>query len=251
MSKKSQKYLKSPVSKRQKNANIVELRFKGEEDGILIHEICLKGYNLEKYLAEGGYGTVYQACDMEKKCDYVIKIQKLDFNNEPKMDDWLREVKMTGILSIEHDIGPKFLGAWLCEQDEVGIIVSELWDGRLYDCPPRYLIEKLQAQIDKINELGYVHGDILSKNILVKKDVDGKIVDATLTDFGTVATAKQWKEDEKDYGFITDFYKYHTDLVNETREYYLDNQITKKDVIKNPLHFDKALMYFFNKHCKK
>jgi serine/threonine protein kinase len=250
MSKSSQKFLKSPVIKREGPIDKIKLKFQTER--LYINKICLKGYKLEKYIAEGGYGLVYQACDTENKCNYAIKIQPLYFNNETRIDDWLREVKLTGILNIEHDIGPKFIGAWLCEEDQVGIIISELWDGQLdnFVCPPKYLIEKLQKQIDIINNLGYVHGDIRPRNILVKKNKENEIIDVTLTDFGTVNTPEQWKQDEKDYGFIKSYYNDHFDMDSESYDYYKDNKITLKDVIKDPFHFDKALIYYFNKYCK-
>lgn len=251
MSKKSPKVLRSPVTIRETVFDAFGVRFQGDEEGIMLHKICLKGYKLKKYIAEGSYGVVYQACDMKKTCNYVVKIQQLDFHDETKMDDWLRETEITGMLSMKYDIGPKFLGAWLCEQDQVGIIVSELWDGTLFGCPSKELINKLQQQIDTINNLGYVHGDILPKNILVKKDSKGKIIDITLTDFGTVNTVKQWKKDEKNYGYLETFYEYHTNSQNVTKFYYKDNRIKLADVIENPMYLDKSLMYYFDKFCNK
>jgi len=247
--KRSPRFLTSPVTKRS-YTDPIALQFRNNKYGMIIQKICLKGYELKKYLAEGSYGVVYQACDTEQNCNYVMKIQQFSLEDKTKTDDWLREVRMNGILSIEHDIGPKFLGAWYCEQDLVGIIVSELWDGQLFGCPSRELIDKLQKQIDTINELGYVHGDILQKNILVKKDNKGKIIDLTLTDFGSVKTIKEWKKDQENIGLITDFYRYHLSY-KPTRDYYEDNQIILEDVIENPPYLDRSLMYYFNKYCKK
>jgi serine/threonine protein kinase len=248
--KRSPKFLKSPVIERD-TVNI-RLNFHRSPYDITINEKCLKGYELKKYLAEGAFGIVYQACNMEKKCNYAIKFQQLDFGDEANVDNWLREIKITGMLSIEHEIGPKFLGAWLCLRDQVGIIVSELWDGQLVveDCPSKHLIDKLQKQIDKINDLGYVHGDILQKNILVKKDKEGKIIDLTLTDFGSVKTIKEWKKEQKEIKLIKIYYDYHLSF-KPTRDYYEDNQIILEDVIENPLYLDRALMYYFNKYCNK
>lgn len=244
--------LQSPVTQRMGRKKYVGITHKGVEDSMIIHKVCLKGYKFKKYLAEGNYGVVYQACDAKKNCNYVIKIQYVDPNNKVKMSEWLNEIKLTGILSIKYDIGPKFLGAWLCQEDELGIIVAELWDGNLIgSCPSKCFINKLENQIEIINELGYVHGDVFGRNILVKKDNKGTIADITLTDFGLMQTFEGWKEDEKNYGVIEQFYKIYTDNEATTKFYFKDHKISLKDVIEDPTHFDKAYIYYLRNYCKQ
>lgn len=216
---------------------------------IKIKTICLHGYQLQKYIAEGTYGVVYKTCAIDGNCNYVIKIQKFDSKDSDNINDWHKEVKLTKLLN-EHNIGAKIAGSWLCDKE--GFIVSELWDGDLknYECPPRNLVRKLKTEIETLHGLGYVHGDILPKNILVKRDQRGRIIDATLSDFGTVDTPQNWKKSEKEFGWIETFYDYH---INDSHpfnfHYYKNNRISLSNVIDNPSHLDMDLIYYFENFC--
>lgn len=213
-----------------------------------IHEICLNGYELEDFLANGAFGSVYQVCNTDGDCNYVIKIQELEHG----LPHWEREVKMTKLLN-EYNIGPKFIGAWHCEDDNIGMIVCELWSGRLQkdECLPDDLVDKIEDQVKTLGSLGLVHGDILPKNILIKRDENDEIIDATITDFGSVMTIKDWLQNQVDYDTIETFYNYQNHKKNpETRLFYFDNHISLEDVIDDPTLLDASLIYFL-KNCIK
>ena len=48
----------------------------GNNKEATVHEICLNGYQTQDFLASGGYGAVYQVCDLKGDCNYVMKIQE-------------------------------------------------------------------------------------------------------------------------------------------------------------------------------
>lgn len=223
-----------------------------------IAKICLDGYNLTKYLAEGTYGVVFKTgCDIKGDCKYVIKIQILD-DDEELIRGWEKEAMLVKLLSKKYNIGAGLIGAWRCG-NETGLIVTELWDGDLQldtqpnvnpSCITKKLINKLKTQIKTLHDIGYVHGDILPKNILVKKNNQGVVTDVTLSDFGSVNTPQGWRDEEVPgpESWIEIWYGYH---LNHPflEEYYEDNNITLKDVIKNPALLDFDLIYYFEKYC--
>ncbi len=145
-----------------------------------------------------------------------------------------------------YNIGAKFVGAWFCQDDYVGIIISELWSGELLldddECLPDDLVDKLSNQVKVIHNLGLVHGDILPKNILIKRNTDGIIIDATITDFGSVSTTEDWKTNKDITSQIKTYYDYHNQFPNMSM-FYTDNNITLKQVVEDPTLLDDALIY--------
>lgn len=102
-------------------------------------------------------------------------------------------------------IGPHFVAvaAWKCE--DVGFLVMEKWDGTLRPSDKlskKALIGKLEDQVGKLKGMGLVHGDILHKNILVRRDSSGNVKDVT-----SMATKEAW---QADIPFLTTMYLYHT-----------------------------------------
>ena len=211
-----------------------------------MHKICLNGYELQNFLAGGTFGAVYKSCSPDGDCNYVVKIQ--DLNDSDRKVEWETEVETTKLLD-SYNIGSKFIGAWFCDEDKIGFIVSELWsgslapEGEIAPCLPTKLIDKLMKEIKTINELKLVHGDILPKNVLVKKDYRGNIIDATVTDFGSVQSIKQWKKDQDSFGWINTMYRYHLDDPN-LRSFYKDGGIRLQDIIADPKLLDKPLIYY-------
>lgn len=114
--------------------------------------------------------------------------------------------------------------------------MTEKWDGELpIDvCLPEELLQKLCNEIEKLHSLGYVHGDILEKNVLVRKN-QGQIVDATLSDFGTVDNDWSRRPDR-----VKTFYDYHK---LSGLAYYNDNNLSLEDVQRDPSLLDKAMMW--------
>lgn len=205
---------------------------------------CLKGYEIKKMLGKGTFGVVHEACEMEDQCDYTFKMLDL-LGIESTEEDYIKEVNTMEMLSNGYDIGPKFFKSWVC--DDVAFIVTEKWDSSLpvNVCVPANLIEKLINQIGQLHALGLVHGDILEKNVLVKMQKN-KITDITLTDFGSIQTAKDWQADPQ---WILTYYGYHHNA--GLHAYYKDNGISSADVINDPTHLDRALVYKLKKICNK
>ena len=216
------------------------------------------------YVYEGTYGIVYQACDADKNCDYVIKVQILE--HESDIIDWRKEVELN-IKFNEYDIGPKIASAWICnderQQQIFGIFAAEIWDDNLgteevEKCPPKHLIDKLETQIKTIHKLGYVHGDIMPKNVLVRKDRNGDIIDLTITDFGTVDTPIAWKRKDGEYNWIRTFYDYHAYFPYGVESgqhgflwpYYQNSYITLDDLRKDPGLMDNDILYYLRNKCK-
>lgn len=211
------------------------------------------------YIYEGTYGIVYQVCDASKNCNYVMKVQNL--TSEGQINDWKKEVELM-IKFNKYDIGPIVSAAWMCHnkltEQVFGIFTSEIWDGNLGAgdidaCPSKELIDKIERQIKTIHKLGYAHGDIMPKNILVKKDSNGIITDVTVTDFGTVDTPEEWRRKQSEYDWINTFYDYHINYVkNNTflRPYFTNSFITLEDVIADPMLLDNDIVYYLRNRCK-
>lgn len=251
----------------RRNGKAVQIQAKCLENytpkGRLINKSELRGKDINKvyeilkeggYIHEGTYGVVYQACDTEKNCNYVIKIQIIE--DEDDLKTWRKEVEIM-IKFNEYGIGPHVSAAWTCTDGTrlFGIFAAEKWDGNLGDgdvekCPPKHLIDKLESQIKTIHKLGYVHGDIMPKNVLVKKDSKGNITDLTITDFGTVDTPANWKLEQSSSGWIDTFYSYHTEgYFRFLYPYYKNSRITIEDVRKSPGLMDYDLPFYLRQKC--
>ena len=172
-------------------------------------------------------------------------------------DAFERESELMKLMS-DHKIGPKFLSSWSAEG--VGFIATERWDCSLYDYFANFarkfkrraiihpkVIACLEQKIHTLNDLGYVHGDILDKNILVKH-IDFKITNICLTDFGLTDKAETWR---KNPAFMKKMLDYHSDVVNKTHFYFKDMGITLDMLLDQPLHMDKALLYYYYHYHKK
>lgn len=198
---------------------------------------CFRGYEIKKKMGEGAWGVVHQSCDMKNNCSYAIKLQKLPTRADHAR--WIKEVELSKLFA-QINVGPKFYGAWYCAMVKTGLIVLEKWDDTLEnaDKPPKKLIDKLEGQIKRMHDVvKLVHGDILPKNVLVKKQ-NGRIVDITLSDFGTVMTVDNWQGDN-----VKTFYAYHTNPAFPSSAYFKKNKITLAQVQKNPMLLDKALIW--------
>jgi len=244
-----------------------------ELDGLKLGEVKDK-LREGGYISEGSYGVVYKAC-IDTDCDYIIKIQKLgsftrnskgNIEVKPKTQqavaDWKKEVDFT-ITFNKHGFGSKITDAWLCANETVegsevkkklfGIFAAEKWDGELHDdeCPSSDIIEKLENQVKIIHGMGLVHGDIFPKNVLVKRNWFGTVVDATLSDFGTVDTKEEWRSN---YDWMKKIYDYHIVTFRRiTADYYAEGdngrRIYERDVLNNPALMDYDMIFYYKKKC--
>jgi hypothetical protein len=238
----------------------IGLKFGGQDQGMIINKLCLKGYQLCKAIASGAYGSVYKVCDINASCDYIIKFQK--FNLNFTKEQWEFEAKIT-MLANENGIGAKYFGHWSCgDNDDIGVIVAELWDGSLENlksadgtfCISPNLVDKLEKEINQLHKLGYVHADIMPKNILIKKDNRGNIIDVTLTDFGLTNTIGYWKhnlyKEAYDYHFKPNvgYYIITKYFINNYKKEH-GKDINFDIVQKDPTLMDKDVIYYLKYHC--
>ena len=243
--KKEDKQKNAP--KEEKGDDTFEVNFVNfENSSKKIRVECLKGAELKRLLGKGGFGMVYQVCPINKDCEYVIKIQDLEYSE----DTFDNEVKYVKILS-NHNIGPKYIMSWKC--DDIGFIITEKWHTELIlykgECIEEKLINKLENQINELHKLGYIHADISEKNILVKyRDISNDIRDITLTDFGSLDTIENWKKNQ--FNIVEKYYYYQNFDEMNTKFYYIDNNISLEDVKADPLHLDKSFIYYLRKMCK-
>ena len=170
----------------------------------------------------------------------------IDLSTDEVRNNFQTEAKFSRRLA-RHGIGAKHIADWEC--DGVGFIVTERWDGELprHGCPPPNVLRKLYDQIIELSHMGLVHSDILEKNILVRyNDVDGEIIDATLTDFGLMKRVKMFLRDPD---WVEVMYEYHVNPANNTHYYYKENNVTLHDVQRNPYHLDIALIWHLYDRC--
>ncbi len=210
-----------------------------------ISKKCLKGYEIKQLLGKGSSGAVFAAC-LEDDCSYAVKI--MNVQDEEAEADFQRETMITDELSLE-GIGPEYIGQWLCKDQQLGLIVTEKWDGSLLDLQTaercilisEQLLDKLLNQIKKIHQMGYLHLDILPKNILYKKDQHA-ITDVTLTDFGIL---KEELEFINNTELSEDMYIYHMPQVGE---FYRKYNIEHQDILRYPKLLDYGYITYL-KEC--
>jgi serine/threonine protein kinase len=222
---------------------------------VTITETCMQGYEIKNLLGKGTYGSVHLAINpknINPNKKYAIKFQNLyvDKNKFPDpityqklknflRQDFLDEVNISELFS-KYSIGPIIYHAWICEDIDIGVTVTEFWDkaandiNELCNLNPE-LVKKLRNQIIKIHNLDYIHYDIKPANILIKKDYLGNIIDITLTDFGL--SLKRPKVQDS-----LVFYNYHKNIAPN---FY--KNITLQMVKKNPIIFDYGVLYEIEK----
>lgn len=170
----------------------------------IIRKIGDTSYQIPNILAEGAYGVVFDVCDNLDKCNYVMKVQLIEF--EDQVTDFKKELDYSTIFS-KKKVSPRLYDGWLCTEiiDEiqftVGILVYEKWDGELLvnDVLSKKMLAKWKRMIKVIHKAGYVHADLYPKNILVKRDDDGEVVDMVITDFGLSGNIESFKGDNVEW----------------------------------------------------
>lgn len=146
----------------------------------------LRQYCIIKRIGRGSFGAVYKA----KKKGIAVALKLVNLR-EASRDEFFLECQMTKIFS-ELKAGPNYVKSWSIPSKKVGVIVTELWDtnlGKFMDnsgrkSVPKLVLDKIQTQLDQIHAHGISHFDLHADNILLRLAEDGKVCDATLTDFG-------------------------------------------------------------------
>jgi serine/threonine protein kinase len=85
----------------------------------------LRHYRIIKRIGRGSFGAVYQA---EKK-GVVVALKLVNMREVPR-DQFVVECEMAKVFS-ELNSGPVFVKSWRIPKEQVGVIVTELWDTNL------------------------------------------------------------------------------------------------------------------------
>lgn len=126
-----------------------------------------KRWSIEKKLGSGANGSVYRACKdhNSRDCEYVIKVQR--YNGEAKAEfkayTNLRGTRLTPTLHAAWKYGNKMYMVLDC----------------LFTCRPRLTYKKVHNMLLKLEQLGWLHVDTHSDNVMCTKS--GK---AVFIDFG-------------------------------------------------------------------
>lgn len=158
-----------------------------------IDATCLSPINVElvELLGNGNFSEVYRV-KYNNNLNYALKIIPLpiDFGN-----DFEDEAKISQEMS-DLGVGVPFIKAWTCpgksnltgENIILEFILMELWNKvpqqhSAYQLPAN-IYSLLLNKISMMHDAGYIHGDPGMRNLVVKTDTMGKIIDIRLIDFG-------------------------------------------------------------------
>ncbi len=173
-------------------------------------ELKFDDYKQQKLLGRGTYGAVFELCDPENKCPYVLKTQQLQ-SHDPKtyepvgttkqhhLDQFKQEVRTQIEVYQKLGITPAVFDAWYCKRNPnleiyTGFIIMERMDGDLRGYLRRHerdltnaFIQSISATmssfIDQLHKIGIAHNDIADRNILYKR-LDGGGYKWVLADWG-------------------------------------------------------------------
>lgn len=183
-----------------------------------------------------------------------IVIKYKTTKNEIELDDFINEATLY-LLFNDNSIGPCVLDTWYTINDKRfnGYIITLKMDCDLlklmednksskynnYALKDNFKVKReairgLKYEVLKLHNLGYVHCDLMPKNILVKLEED-TITKMTITDFGLTDKRKHLNTDE----WINTLYKYHT-------EHYPFMKYTQDDIKAQPELLDFQIFEIFN-----
>lgn len=225
---------------------------------------------LKQLLGQGAFGTVFRVCD-SVDCEKVIKVQLLP--TERRISVFEDEISK-GVRAHNKGYGPKLF--WGCVSDgqrlqtlvgqtkfnlekfadapAIGITVQEAWDGSLDQLPARLwcnanVLAQLENQVDRMHEDGFVHADLLPKNVLYKWN-NGNIL-VTLADFGNSFPIANPPSDS----WLTNIYNYfwyHPKAWQPT-DYALQHSwlknITLEQVLAKPELLDEPMLEYVRRQC--
>jgi tRNA A-37 threonylcarbamoyl transferase component Bud32 len=207
----------------------------------------------DRVLGKGSFATVFLAENPQEDGSVNQPVAlKIQFNDE----QFREEQKVTRKMS-KWGLGPKLIDSWIT--DGYGFIALEYWDGSMLDLNldklPDTLTAKLRSLIEEMHRIGYVHADILPKNVLVRVDQAGIPYNVTLCDFGLAQYVEDFQltpdgnveEDGIRRGFMSTLYNYHNLPDNCSHFYFEERRIRYFHCIKDPRHLDYGLLYFLEK----
>lgn len=154
------------------------------EKPIEIKKKCESGYFLKKnsdlVTNKSVYGSISEVCDKNKDCKYILKLIPLKDNY---FKTFIRE-SLIAPLMYKHGIGPKIYDMFICLNS--GYIIMEKYDGsirNILDIVYNNDMDNLIKIIKKMHNIGVIHNDLHTGNILYKKNKDNTYSYA-ITDYG-------------------------------------------------------------------
>ena len=157
-------------------------------------------YEITRFLARGGMGLVYEACDLEADRQVALKALK------PKMADdqvstlrFLREIELARRIDHPNVCALLDSGSHGASKARIEYLVMELLQGETLSellarekALPRDLARTIVIQIARglaaAHEVGVLHRDLKSSNIILHQENQG--VRAVITDFGLARSVR-------------------------------------------------------------
>lgn len=195
---------------------------------------CARNLIVQKRLGKGTYGFVDSVCIKDHGCEYTIKTQS--FIEDTKYDLHYQTVFWNEVCSLHYvnkknpNIAPIVYAAWECVEDNIhyGVYLMEKFDGSLedfsQDLPKEKekldkLVNKAIKQIEHLNDIYVINGDLKLANVLYKKN-KVKLGDWGFAKVFKVEPDKNSSKDRyKRYGFYTKKYFKRSNFFNVIAEF--------------------------------
>lgn len=177
---------------------------------------CIKAeYNIKNKVessGSGAFGDVFKT--KGKKYTYAVKVINIDKQEDSPWNDGkdkLKQIESEATITRkmgELGIGPKIFDVYYCNDDNKpkyyfvmefmnqGSLESYMEKNNLKKLPANQ-VKTIIAKLKKMHDLGYIHNDLHTGNVLVNKKSNGNI-DFFISDFGLASdNDKQAKEDQE------------------------------------------------------
>jgi tRNA A-37 threonylcarbamoyl transferase component Bud32 len=134
-----------------------------------------------KVIGKGAFGTVYETCEKDE-CTYVAKIvSKENFKQ--------KEIYIQ-MAAARHDLAPMIYEIWDCRNNVMlimnkinGITLNKFLRNNNDDDIKRRAVQKTFSAIQKLNDMGIIHNDLHSDNIMIREDESIIFIDFGHSDY--------------------------------------------------------------------
>lgn len=134
----------------------------------------------------GAFGSISEAC-LNSNCDYIVKLIPL---SNPRIEQTFKRETLLGPFMNKKGIGPKIYDIYQCL--DAGFIIMDKWEGSIRKLVETQEFKKKHLKviceiIKKMNDLGVIHNDLHTANILYRKKKNAKEKDDyefCITDYG-------------------------------------------------------------------
>lgn len=133
------------------------------------HDVVRKRFLVHsKVIGKGAFGTVYETCEKDE-CSYVAKIvNKQNFKQKEIYNQ---------MAAARHDLAPMIYEIWDCRNNVMlimnkinGITLNKFLRNNNNDETKRRVVQKVFTAIKQLNDIGILHNDLHSDNIMVRED---------------------------------------------------------------------------------